>query len=199
MPRTFTLDTNCIIAVDESRPEAAAILELARTHQTGRASVGLVAISASERQQDGTHLENFTEFKDRIARLGLGDLELLELLEPMSYWDVTFWDFSLWCDEPMELLERSIYEILFPSIPFLWADCCVELGVDPKTTLPNKRWRNAKCDVQAFWSHLHRKRDVFVTSDGNFHAESKKARLLDISGGRIEFPDSAVALVAGDC
>ena len=50
MPRTFTLDTNCIIAVDESRPEAAAILELARTHQTGRASVGLVAISASERQ-----------------------------------------------------------------------------------------------------------------------------------------------------
>lgn len=190
MLRSFTLDTNCVIAVDETRPEALAIQKLIHAHQASQASVGLVAISASERQQDGGHLENFDAFKERVARLGLGDLELLE---PMCYWDITFWDFSLWCDEPMESLERSIHEILFPSVPFLWTDYCKELGADPKSTPLNKKWRNAKCDVQAFWSHAYRKRDIFVTSDGNFHAESKKARLLEISGGHIEFPDSALA------
>ncbi len=194
MPLTFTLDTNCIIAVDESRPEAGSIRKLVQAHKAGLASVGLVAISASERQQEGGHLGNFNEFKERIAGLGLGDLELLE---PMSYWDITFWDFSLWCDESMETLERGIHEVLFPGVPFLWADHCTDAGLDPKTTHPNKKWCNAKCDVQAFWSHASRKRDVFVTSDRNFHADSKKATLVAHAGGRIETPDSAAALLHG--
>lgn len=116
----------------------------------------------------GGHLENFNEFKERIARLGLADLELLE---PMGYWDITFWDFSIWCDDSMELLERGIHEVLFPSVPFLWAHHCADVGLDPKTSHPNNWWRNAKCDVQAFWSHASRKRDVFVTSDQKFHAD----------------------------
>src|SRR5262245_27959693 len=80
---TFTLDTNCIIAVDENRSEAEAVRQLALAHRNKLASVGLVAISASERQRDGANLQNFDEFKKRLESLGLGDLDLLE---PMAYY-----------------------------------------------------------------------------------------------------------------
>ena len=190
---TFTLDTNCIIAVDENRSEAKAVLELASAHRSGLASVGVVAISASERQRDGVDLENFEEFKQRRSRLGLGELDLLE---PMSYFDITFWDFGLLCDDTMEALEREIHQILFPNFPFLWGDYCEKLGLIPATTKPDKKWRNAKCDVQAFWSHSFRKRDVFVTSGRrDSHAKTKKQRLVSLAGSRIETPESAAKLL----
>ena len=188
---TFTLDTNCIIAVDEARPEASAVKALAAAHDEGTVSVALVAISASERQKDGSTLETFDGFKQRTSQLGLGGLALLK---PMMYWDLTFWDFGLWSDDSMESLERSIHEVLFPNIPFLWKDYCAALEIDPATTKPDRKWKNAKCDVQAFWSHASNKRDVFVTTDSNFHAETKKHKLLSIAGGRIELPAAAVKL-----
>ena len=192
MKLSLTLDTNCIIAVDEQREESSAVIALAEAHRSGTANVALVAISASERQREGKTIETFSKFQARLATLGLGHLELLE---PMTYWDLTFWDHGLWCNDEMETLERSIHEVLFPNIHFLWTDYCAELGLNPKTALLASRWKNAKCDVQAFWSHAFRKRDVFVTSDKNFHAESKKSRLLSIAGGRIEHPTDAAALV----
>lgn len=58
---TFTLDTNCAIAIaiGEGRPEAKAIRALADAHARGKANVALVAITASERQKDGEPLESF--------------------------------------------------------------------------------------------------------------------------------------------
>ena len=189
---TFTLDTNCIIAVEEARSEATSILQLASAHRSGLASVGVVAISASERQKDGGNLKNFAEFKQKLSWLGLGDLVLLE---PMMYWGVTYWDFGLLSDDKMVSLEREIHHILFPNIQFSWVDHCNNLGLNPETAKPDKKWRNAKCDVQAFWSHAFRKRDVFVTSDREFHANMKKQRLVSLSGSRIETPEGAAKLL----
>jgi len=92
MALSFTLDTNCIIAIDELRQEAHSILELVESHRTGKASVALVAISASERQKTSKHLESFSEFQSRIKRLGLHQLDMLT---PMVYFDVTFCDYCL--------------------------------------------------------------------------------------------------------
>lgn len=156
--------------------------------------MAVVAISASERQVNNRRLENFSEFQDRLNALGLGHLELLR---PMLYFDVTFWDFSLWSDKGMQAMERSIHEILFPNIPFLWADYCAAKGLDPTTVVLDRKWKNAKCDVQALWSHAWQKRDVFVTSDGNFLKQEKLQRLIALVGGRIETPASAVALIEG--
>jgi hypothetical protein len=197
---SLSLDTNCVIALDVVRndptscraAEAGAVRSLVSAHKERKADVALVAISASERQKDKGHLENFSVFQERLASLGLGHLELLH---PMTYFDVTFWDSSLWVDEEMEALERSIHEILFPDIPFLWSDYCAQIGLDSTLETPDRKWKNAKCDVQAFWSHAWRKRDVFVTSDDNFHKESKKPRLIALAGGYIETPASAVELV----
>src|SRR5688500_17987462 len=117
----FTLDTNCLIAVDEGRPEAVAVRALADAHRNGHARVALAAISASERQRDGAMLENFTLFQERVAAL---ELSHLELLLPMCYFDVMFWDACLMADADMAELEAKIQAILFPTIPVSWPDYC---------------------------------------------------------------------------
>jgi len=197
---SLSLDTNCVIALDEVRnnpmshrsAEARAVRVLVDAHTDRKADVALVAISASERQKDNAPLGNFSIFQERLASLGLAHLKLLH---PMLYFDVTFWDASLWFDEEMQALERSIHEILFPNIPFLWPDYCAVNGLDLTAEMPDRKWKNAKCDVQAFWSHAWRKRAVFVTSDDNFHKELKKPQLIALAGGHIETPSSAAALV----
>lgn len=189
--RTFTLDTNCIIAVDEGRAEATAIRALADAHAAGTANVAIVAISASERQKDGRLLETFPQFQKRLSTLGLGHLELLM---PMFHFDVTYWDWAMWAEDDMAVIERKIHEVLFPNVEFLWADYCTARGL-PRNDMPMAHsWRNSKCDVQALWSHIYHQRDVFVTSDKNFRAQSKKPLLLSLGANCIETPESALAL-----
>ncbi len=192
---SFTLDTNCIIAVDEGRPEAVAIRLLADAHSSGNAQVAIAAITASEKQVGGGRLENFADFQQRLTSL---HLDHLELLRPMFYWDVTFWDWSIFSDTDPELesLEREIHETLFPAVEFLWLDYCAANGIDSNDLASGSKWRNYKCDVQALWSHIFYKRDVFVTSDNDFHAISKRSKLKALGVHRIETPQSAALLVA---
>jgi hypothetical protein len=189
--RSFTLDTNCLIAIDEGRPEATAIRSLADAHAVGKAAVAVVAISASERQTGGRYIADFAEFRARMAAL---ELAHLDILPPIMYWDITFWDYSLWSDAAMQALERQVHETLFPNVEFLWQDYCRANGLDPAST-PTGRWRNRKCDVLAIWSHIHGNRDVFVSSDGNFHVPAKKTALVALGAGHIEYPHDAVSLV----
>jgi hypothetical protein len=188
---TFTLDTNCLIAIDEGRPEAAAVRALADAHAVGTAHVAVVAMSASERQQHGSYLHDFKDFRGRLIDLGLSHLDILE---PMCYFDITFFDWCLFSDRHMVALESQIHEILFPNVEFIWQDYCCVTGLDQKSS-PTGRWRNCKCDVQAIWSHIQNKRDVFVTSDGNFHISAKKAGLIALGAKQIECPHRAVSLI----
>jgi hypothetical protein len=103
--RTFTLDTNCIVSIDEGRADAAAIRALANAHADGNARVAVVAISASERQRDGQQLQS-SIFQDRLAALGLAHLEVLR---PMAYADICYFDWSLLTHDAMERLEGRIH------------------------------------------------------------------------------------------
>ncbi|WP_280291628.1 hypothetical protein [Pseudomonas sp. BN417] len=107
---------------------------------------------------------------------------------------------SLWAmshlPQPRLGYERRIHELLFPGIEFDWAAYCSARGLDVNAPHRDAKWRNAKCDVQAFWSHAHRNRDIFVTFDKNFHAVSKKPRLIALASGAIETPETAQSLVA---
>jgi hypothetical protein len=171
---TFTLDTNCWIAIEDGRPEAASVRLLAEAQSAGSANVAIVAISASERQKGGHYIKNINEFRERLASLGLGHLDILK---PMAYFDVTFWDWCLLTGPEMEVLERRIHDILFPSVQYSWRDYCLANNVDPHS-LPSGRWR----DVQALWFHIYSKRDVFVTTDPNFH-KTKKPALVSLGAG----------------
>ncbi len=192
MLRTFTLDTNCLIDIAENRPAAGAVRALADAHTERRADVAVIAMSASEKQQGGLYIENFVEFRDRLVSLGLGHLNIVL---PMMYWDISFWDHCLWSDDAMQKLERDIHSILFPRVEFLWQEFCRANGLDPTSNHPTGKWRNCKCDVQAIWSHIHHKRDVFVTSDSNFHKADKIAALTALGAGRIERPEDAPSLL----
>lgn len=89
-------------------------------------------------------------------------------------------------------LERQIHEILFPNIEFDWVIYAKarELPVD---TI-NKNWRNAKCDVLALWCHIKHGGGIFVTSDSNFFAETKREKLQALGAGIIAIPLDALAL-----
>lgn len=171
-----TLDTNTIIDLEEKRPAAPYIRALIDMHEDQVINLRVVAISASERKPDGKYASNFDEFKQKIAAVGL---EHAEVLKPIAYWDITFWDRCLWAGDQMMDLERKIHEILFPQIEF-----------DGET---DQRWRNAKCDVLALWSHIWHGSGIFVTSDTDFHQETKKPALLALGAGDILKPRDAVA------
>jgi hypothetical protein len=189
---TFTLDTNCIIALENAEPAAAAIRLLVNAHGRDGVDVAIGAISASERQRGGGMVQNFSEFQARLAALGM---EGLRILAPMAYFDISFWDWAVWTNDEMQRMERSIHDILFPNVEFVWQDYCRARGMDPAPNLPTGRWRNCKCDVQAMWCHIHAARDVFVTSDENFHAPAKIAALSGLGVGRIEYPVGAAAIL----
>jgi hypothetical protein len=139
---SFTLDTNCLIAVDENRPEAGDVRTLANAHAQGRADVAVVAMSVSEKQQGNRYIQDFAEFQARLANLGLAHLKMLE---PMCYFDITFHDYCLWSGDDMLTLEKQVHNILFPNVEFEWNDFCRANGLDPSQS-PSGRWRNdAKC------------------------------------------------------
>lgn len=187
---TFTLDTNCLIDIEENRPAAGAVRTLIDSHAAHLADVAVVAMSASEKPKGGRSIRNFSEFQDRLAALGCAHLNIIL---PMMYWDVTFWDHCHWVEDAMTDLERQIHAILFPNMQFLWQDYCRDKGIDPTQIPLGTSWRNRKCDVQAIWSHIHDGRSVFVTTDRNFH--KKKTALIALGAGRIEYPDKAIQLL----
>jgi hypothetical protein len=189
---TFTFDSNCIIALERNEPVSQAVRALINAHDQGSADVAVVAISASENPRGQLEPQSFGEFQRRLSGVGLGQLEILR---PIGYFDITFWDWCLWSGEEEQALERQIHEILFPTVHFLWPAFCEATGIDPNESTRNTRWRNCKCDVLALWSHIHVGRDVFVTNDDNFHAVTKKPGLIALGAGRIEKPEVAVTLI----
>lgn len=166
---------------------------MADSSAEGRSEVALVSVSASERQIGDAYLDTYDEFRNRLAAL---HIEHLEVLRTIAYWDISFWDIGLFGgDAEMVARERLIHETLFPNIPFSWSDFAGRAGISSESVRVTeaKRWRNAFCDRQMFWAHDHHRRDVFVTSDGNFR--ERLNRSPDFSSARIATPEEAVRLL----
>ena len=67
----FTLDTNCIIDLEEGSGEASALLRIVEAHSAGRIIVQVAGISASEGQPGGGYAPTFTPFRDKLQATGL--------------------------------------------------------------------------------------------------------------------------------
>ena len=167
MPPSFTLDTNCIVDVDEARPNAANILRLLELQKLNKLRIGLAVSSASERQKDNGFLSNFAEFNARRDKLGFGNCELLPCV---GMFGVTFWNNCLWGSEETNNRERQIFACMFSTKAFEWAEAAMANDVDPedKTNQVYLKWRNTRLDVKAFWAHENAGLDFFVTSDKEF-------------------------------
>jgi hypothetical protein len=190
--RTFTLDSSCIDAIDEGRAEVKFIRMLADAHTAGKAKVAVVALSAAEKRQFGSYFDDFGAFRGHLAAL---DLARLEILKPMAYFDISFPDWCIKADDAMASLEKKIHDILFPQSEFDWQDYADANDLDPDSLSPYGDWRKRKCAVLGMWSHIHNRRDVFVSTDDNFHKPDKTSALVALGAGRIERPQQAVAVI----
>ncbi len=163
----LTLDINCIIAVEENRPEATAIRQLIKNEAV---DIAVSAGAATERRRGSTELIGPSALRSRMAAIGIGETKLLPVL---GIWGLSYWDLCIWVrdDQDPNLSKMSkLWTTLFPRISENLHDYCRQRDVDPsdKTSKPYNKWRNALCDVMAFWSHQNAQRDVFVTTDSNF-------------------------------
>ena len=132
MIQRYTLDTNCIIDLEENRPDSVYLKKLIADHAVKKIDLAVVAISASENQLDGKPAWNYSIFEEKLRNTGL---DHLEQLLPMAYWDVAFWDHAM--GDGDRTLEQSIHDILFPGEPI---EKPQEVGFS------EKKWRNHKCD-----------------------------------------------------
>ena len=175
---TFTLDHNCVIDIEEARPDAPSVRALADAHLRGVADVAVLAMSASENQLRGVHNNRFSDFQTKLAATRL---DHLAILLPLCVLDCSYLDHCLLADTQSIAEVQEIYRTLFPGV------------TDAALLTPLKR-RQRDCDAHGLWSHIHSGRDVFVTRDKAFHGDAK-SRLLALGAGRIECQPDAAALL----
>ena len=192
-----TLDHNCILSLENNDGHAEAIRTLIHLNDCQAIHLCVVGMGASELGRGRAFPGSFDEFRRRLLTIGLGSN--IEVLAPMAYFDLTYWDNCVSADDSMEQLERRIHEILFHHVEFAYVAFCQSRGLDPTAvfnTAETKTWRGAKCDVQTLWAHIWYHGDIFVTSDKNFHKATKKPRLQALGAGIIALPDEATGLVS---
>lgn len=187
----ITLDHNSIIDLEQNNEHALYLKKLIQMHNDQKINLRVVAISASERKPDHTYVSHFNEFKERIATIGLGSVEILATI---LYVGLGFVGYCLIGGGKLDELEREIQEVLFPTIQLDYGDFCRKCDLDPNNEKAWRKWVNAKCDVLALWSHIWYDGDIFVTRDKDFHR--KKPQLIALGAREILRPDEAVKLLA---
>ena len=179
MKNKFTLDTNCIIDLEENRPNAEHVRKIVQAWKNGKIELAVVAVSASENQKSGITNRDFSEFENKLVNVGLDGAQHLL---PLAKWDVVYWYHALWSDNDMERLESGIRGILFPNI-----------SVKPPEAIDqNSKWRRDFCDILVAWSHAFHKWDYLVTSDKNFHDHKDELRKVGIN--EVLYPKDAALL-----
>jgi hypothetical protein len=73
----FTLDHNCLIDLDEGRPNAEFVREIVASARMEKHVICIPASAAAERRPDGSTADSFNVYKSRLARLGLDGAEIL--------------------------------------------------------------------------------------------------------------------------
>ncbi|WP_430009564.1 hypothetical protein [Methylophaga lonarensis] len=177
--KSFTLDSNCIIDLEEYRPAAAHLEELKRLCHSGVIELAVVSVSASENQPTGQALRDYAEFEAKLERAGLTSARELY---PIGIWDLGYWDHMLWSGEELERQVYGIKDILFPSVQH----------EPPTEPAANSKWRNQMCDVLVAWAHGFHKTDYLITRDKNFH--KKATDLVQYGIRNIVTPEEALKL-----
>ena len=186
----LTLDTNCLINLENRTSQHESVRALIEAHRARRVVVCVPAMAASENQRGGKRRSSYKEFEAWLQQI---DAAGLNEIKPMGYWGIAFWNHAVYSGPESKAQERAIHDILHPDVLPSYADFCAQRGIDPLIRPQDRHWLNAKCDVQALWSHIHAGNDVFVTEDRGFLRAQRKAQLIALGAGHITTPDEAVA------
>lgn len=163
----LTLDWNCVIEVEEDRPQAAHVVDLINRHRQGQFEVALLAASASENSKSKRFPGSAKIFKNKVSALGWQDLPIV----PMpGITGLSYWDFCYYVDDG-EKFERdmdALWSAIAPKVPREPSEHLIfgaSMTDDLIQSEPLSKWRNAWCDVISAYSHIHDCRDVFVTNN----------------------------------
>jgi hypothetical protein len=117
---TYTLDTNCLIDVEEDRPAGQYVKMMLYRSSASEIDLALVASSASERQQAGGFSDHYSNFDVRRKQLGFGQLVVLK---PIARKDVNFFDHSLISGTDLDIREednfKTFSQIMSTTGPFV--------------------------------------------------------------------------------
>jgi len=163
----LTLDWNCVIEVEECRPQATYVNELICCHRQKRVEVALLAASASENSKSKRFPGNAEVFKHRISELGWQDLPIVPMpaIIGLSYWNFSY---LVGDDEVFKRDMDAIWRAIAPNIPREPSEHLptgmqmTEVAIQSEAL---SRWRNTWCDVISAYSHIHDGRDIFVTNN----------------------------------
>lgn len=192
----LTLDWNCVIEVEEDRPQAKYVSDLIHSHRKGELEVALLAASASENSKSKRFPGNATLFGERIAALGWQDLPLV----PMpGVWGLCYFDFCFFVEDG-DAFERdrdALWQVIAPKVPRDLSEHLpvgLELSDDVIQSEALSKWRNTWCDVISAYSHIHARRDLFVTN--NTRDFQKNADRLSLLGMKyISAPSQTASMI----
>lgn len=192
----LTLDWNCVIEVEEGRPQAAYVLDLVHRHRDGQFEVALLAASASENSKSKRFPGNATIFVERVSALGWKDLPLV----PMpAVFGLSYWDFC-YCVRDCESFEFAMEELWYAIAPNVPQNPCDHLPPGmafSDDTIQSEhlwKWRNTWCDVVSAYCHVHECRDIFVTNNTR-DFQSNRQKLSALGMQHIATPMEALAAV----
>ena len=173
----LTLDWNCVIEVEEGRPQAAQVVDLVSRHRQGQFEVALLAASASENSRSKRFPGNANLFKDRVLALGWNDLPLVPMpgIVGLSYWDFCY---SVDDSDKFEREMDALWCVIAPKVssrPSEHLPTGVSLTDEAIQSEQLSRWRNAWCDVISAYSHIRDGRDVFVTNNTRDFQDNSEA------------------------
>jgi hypothetical protein len=186
----LTFDTNVLFDVYEERENKLYIDQLKWIHDIGKVQIRIAATSGAENSQDGTDVKNMSRFKELIHSIGFSNVEILN---PIFYWDFSFYGHAIYGSEEMIDLESRIFHILFQDTSYEYRDFCALNNVDKDRLDPE--WLNKMCDTQIMWCHIHYDGDIFITNDKNFHKVTKKPKLIELGAKQIMRPKEALECI----
>ncbi|MFD9692317.1 hypothetical protein ACFWXO_41890 [Kitasatospora sp. NPDC059088] len=190
---SFTLDTNCLIALEEDRPEASGVRALLHRHDRGSATVRLAATTAAESLRDGTAPPNFEIFQARLRAVGL---DHLGILKPIAIFDLAYFDWAVSAQDSDDAELRRIHQVLFPSFAFEYDRAVPESLTGDQRAKAERKWRNYRLDGLGLHTHVRAGADVYVTSDRNFFKQAKKSQLAQLGAPVILPPGEAETYAA---
>lgn len=192
----LTLDWNCVIEVEENRSQADHVRDLIDRHRKGQFEVALLAASASENSKSKRFPGNATLFVQRVSAIGWQDLPLVPM--PAVY-GLSYLDFCYLVQDGDEF-ERNmdeLWQVIAPRVLRKPSDHLppgMVLSDDAIQSEHLWKWRNTWCDVVSAYSHIHQRRDIFVTNNTR-DFQSNFEGLSNLGMRHIATPSETLALV----
>jgi len=173
--KEVVFDTNLVIDVEKKRKGYKDVLDLLKLEKQNKLKIHIPVIIASEKTINTNKITNFKQFREYMKNLGFKNTELLK---PICYFGISFWNYCILAGDEIVKLAKEIHEVLFDNIEFDHSEYCKKRGGIEYSKGIQKKWKNAIIDTLILWSAIYYDKKILVTRDDNFHRHKKEIKEL---------------------